>query len=349
MFLNLGYSNEWWHKYYGFRFDESLYRDPLAKLDVQNKINCVMREKFSRWGFLEHLDQTNVISRFSVDIEPYGHRFIPAMFGAPIRYADDQTPWAHTIKLEDEYIMSLEPMKKAEFMSHPLVEEIVRQHHVMKDAGKICSAQQNIGSVINTAIYLRGDDLFYDFTDKPEVIHKLFSLITNMLLLSYDYFSEIDNYWPPLGIGNCSVAMLSPRVYKKFCLPCDKAVMEHAKKIGVPFAIHQDSLIDPFIPVYKEFDYLSSFDIGCDSNVALFRENYPHLDINIFLYTSTLRSLTAGQLYDLILKQGEEGKPYSKIGFSVYDIDLDVTDDKIESICDAFTILKEKEKAEKSS
>ena len=346
MFLNLGYSNEWWYANHGISFDEELYRDPLRKLAVQYQMDDWMRRKFTKWDFLGHLEETSVLSRPSVDIEPYGHRFIPAMFGVPIRYAKDQAPWANTIRLDDDLIMSLQPLTLEEFAAHPLVCEIVRQHALLKSEGHSCSAQQNLGSVMNSVIYMRGMDLFYDFSDRPELVHKLFDLITNVMLLSYDYFSEIDGTRTPLGVGNCSVAMLSPKIYRQFCYPYDLRIMNHAKKCGVSFSVHQDSCIDSFIPVYKDaFDSLSSFDIGCDSNVRLFRNAFPELTINVFIYTGTLRSMTAEQLYDFILRLGEEGRPYSQLGFSVYDIDVHVDDEKIESICEAYAVLRQKEKS----
>jgi hypothetical protein len=344
MFLNIGYSNEWWYANHGFSFEEELYQDPLRKLAVQHHMDGLLREKFAKWDFLGHLEDTSVLSRPSVDIEPFGHRFIPAMFDVPVCYAKDQAPWASTIRLDDDFIMSLEPLAPEAFANDPRVGEIVRQHTLLKTKGHTCSTQQNLGSVMNSAIYMRGMDLFYDFNDRPELVHKLFDLITQVMLLSYDYFSEIDGYRAPLGVGNCSVAMLSPKIYREFCYPYDLRIMEHAKKCNVSFAVHQDSCIDAFIPVYKNaFDSLLSFDIGGDSNVRLFREAFPNLMINVFIYTSVLRTLTAGQLYDLILRLAEEGQPYSQIGFSVYDIDPQVGDEKIESICDAYALLKAKE------
>ena len=350
MFLNLGYSNEWLYANHGINFEEKLYREPLRKLAVQSQMDDWMRRKFAKWDFLGHLEETSVLSRPSVDIEPYGHRFIPAMFGVPIRYAKDQSPWASTIRLDDDFILALQPLAREEFANHPLVCEIVRQHALLKAEGHCCSAQQNLGSVMNSAIYMRGMDLFYDFNDHPELVHRLFGLITDLMLLSYDYFCEIDGCRKPLGVGNCSVAMLSPNLYQKFCYPYDLRIMNHAKKCGVSFSIHQDSCIDSFIRVYKDaFDSLSCFDIGCDSNVRLFREAFPDLTINVFIYTGTLRSMTAEQLYDFILRLAGEGRPYSQIGFSVYDIDVHVDDEKIESICEAYAALRQMEQKEQNT
>jgi len=343
MFLNIGYSHEWWHTRHGISFDESLYRDPIKKLSNQNFMDEWMRDRFAKWGLFQTPRDTRVISSPTVAIEPYGHRFIPAMFGVPLRFAADQPPWAHAILLDDAEIQSRKPVTREEFAAHPLVREIVRQHDILKSIskseGQTCSSQQNLGSVANTMIYLRGSDLFYDFRDKPEVIYRLLELITEMMITAYDYFCEVDGYVSPLGVGNCSVAMISPRIYEEFCCPNDLQLMNHARSRNVPFTIHQDSRIDPYIPVYRPFDYLNGFDIGCDSDVRLFREAFPEIEINIFLYTGTLHSLNALQLYDLVITLAQQGRPYSKVGFSVYDIDPGVPEEKIDAICEAHTRL----------
>ena len=341
MFLNIGYSHEWWHAHHGINFDESFYHDPIKKLSTQDRMDEWMRSRFAKWGIFEQPNNTKVVSSPVIAIEPYGHRFIPAMFGVPLRYAADQPPWAHPVMLDDAEILSRKPIMREEFAAHPFVREIMRQHKLLKNTGRPCSAQQNLGSVTNSMIYMRGSDLFYDFHDKPEVMHHLLELITEMMIVAYDYFCEVDGYTSPLGIGNCSVAMISPRVYREFCFPNDMRLMNHARLRNVPFSIHQDSRIDPYIPMYQPFDYLSSFDIGCDSDVHLFRRAFPEIEINIFLYTGTLHSHSAPQLHDLILEMAEQGKPYSRVGFSVYDIDPGVPDEKIDSICDAWLSLKE--------
>ena len=343
MFLNIGFSNEWWHTHYGIDFDKELYMNPFKKMSTQDKMDAIMRKEYGDWGFLDNLENTSVLSRPSVGIEPYGHRFIPAMFGSQISYKSDQAPWAQTIALSKEHIMSMSAITEDEFSSHPLVREISRQKYELEKNGIVCSVQQNLGSVMNTAIYLRGMDLFYDFYDEPELVCKLFSLITNMMLTSYDYFSKVDGTKSPLGVGNCSVAMLSPQVYAEFVRPFDQRIMEHARNAAVPFALHQDSLIDAFIPAYKDFNYIHSFDIGCDSDVGLFRSEFPDVDINVFLYTSTLRSFSEVELYDFMLDIATKGAPLNKIGFSVFDIDIEVPQSKIESICKAFAWLKKQE------
>ena len=315
--------------------------DPLAKIHAQQMMDAVMRREFGKWGFLDQFDEVSVLSRPSVGIEPYGNRFFPALFGAEVHYKSDQAPWAHTAMLQKEQIMSTAPLTKGEFSRLPLVLEIVRQHKILRDIGFACSTQQNPGSVMNTAIYLRGDSLFLDFYDEPEMVHKLFGLITNAMLVAHEYFCDIDGEVSPMGVGNCTVTMLSPKIYAEFVRPYDMRIMERARELCVPFSIHQDSLVDAFLPAYREgFDYLHNFDVGCDSDIGLFRRLFPDININVFLYTSTLRNLSAEELYEFVLQMAYKGEPLTNIGFSVYDVDVEVPREKIDSICEAYAYLK---------
>lgn len=343
MFLNIGFSNEWWHVRYGLDFGRDTYMDPLKKVEMQDRMDDVLYERYGKWGFLDHLSSVGTLSRPSVAVEPYGHRIIPALFGAPVRYQKDQAPWACANILDREQIMALTPITREAFAQQPCVKEVIRQYETLKATGRTCSAQQNLGSCVNTISYLRGMDFFYDFVDDPELVHTLNSRITEMILMAYSYFAEYDGMIAGMGVGNCSVAMLSPNVYREFFYPYDRRIMERARELGIPFHIHQDSCVDPFIPEYRAFEHLQSFDVGDDTDVGLFRQNFPDILINVFLYTKTLRTLKPEALYDFVLKLAQKGRPYENIGFSAYDIDLDVEEDRIVALCEAYRTLSREE------
>ena len=118
--------------------------------------------------------------------------------------------------------------------------------------------------------------------------------------------------------------------------------MEYARKLNVPFMIHQDSNVGAFTEQYKNFNYLVSFDVGCDTDVERFRRAFSDITLNIFIYTSVLHEKTESELFDFIVETASKSGPLDKIGFSVYDIDLNVPDDKINGICKAYAYLKEK-------
>jgi hypothetical protein len=204
----------------------------------------------------------------------------------------------------------------------------------MRALGHLCSAQQNTGSVINTAIYLR-KNLFTDFYDKPEVIHRLFDLITNRMECSLQYFAKADGYASDIGVGNCCVCMLSPSVYEEFNRPCDDRMMKLAQKMGVRFSIHQDSDVTPYIKSYRPFGYLYSFDVGQDTDLVSFRSAFPDVIMNIFVYSVWLLENEGPAIVQGIKDMVSKAGPPEKVGISCYDIDVRTSDAKIEALCQA--------------
>jgi hypothetical protein len=195
--------------------------------------------------------------------------------------------------------------------------------------------QQNLGSVMNTAIYLRPMELFTDYYERPEMVRKLFALITNRMKLSYEYFAMLDDEQSGIGVGNCSVCMISPALYEGFNRGYDLEMMELAKALGVPFSMHQDSNVTPYINSYRAFDYVSSFDIGFDSDVKAMREAFPNCVLNIFLYTSFLVARTPAEIArDVKILMADAGDS-ELTGFSCYDIDSHVDDDKVRALYEA--------------
>jgi len=333
MFLNIGFSCDWWYQNYRFSFDESYYLDATQKIKTMQAIDEIMEKRFPYYTQTGGLKES-AISNPTIAVEPFGHRFIPALFGCTIKYSETTTPWARHRDLSDDEIMCMPFLTLEDFGREKEVITILRQVEEMSALGCACSAQQNTGSVINTALYLR-KELFTDFYEKPEIIHRLFELIINRTECSVEFFNKIDGKVSDIGIGNCAVVMLSPAVYKTFNLPCDLKMMELAKKSGVRFSIHQDSNVTPFIECYKPFDYLYSFDVGQDTDIVRFRSAFPDVILNIFLYSGWLLENSAQEIHkgigELISKSGDP----ELTGISCYDIDFATEDEKIAALCAA--------------
>ena len=333
MFLNIGFSHDWWFQNYGYVFDEAFYLNARNKIQIMRAMDEIMQERFPYYTNPGGL-KGSLISNPTIAVEPFGHRFIPALFGCEINYSKDTTPWAGHVDLTDDEIMNMPFLTPDEFGRNDKAQTILRQAEEMRDLGHECSTQQNTGSVINTAIYLR-NNLFTDFYDKPDVIHRLFDLITNRMECSLEYFAEVDGRVCDIGVGNCCVCMLSPSVYETYNRPCDDHMMKMAKKLGVRFSIHQDSDVTPYIGSYKTFDYLYSFDVGQDTDLVLFRSAFPEVIMNIFVYSVWLLENDNIAIEKGIKDMISEAGPPELTGISCYDIDARTSDDKIEALCSA--------------
>lgn len=325
----ISFSNYWWNKNYGFEFNQKYYYDVEVKVKTRLKMNNILKARFPQINLTIGNPFENIV------IEPFECRFFPAMFGCKTKFAKDQAPWSENNVLSESEIEEMPSITIDEFKNHEYVKFIVEQASKVKGKFEHISTQQNFGSVINTGIYLRGMDLFIDFFERPNIVHKLYGLITNMMLVAYNYFSEVDGVRPSIGPGNCAVAMLSPEIYREFNYKYDRMLMEKAIKEKVPFGIHQDSDVTKFIDVYKKFEYLHGFDIGWDTDIKLFRSSFPDIMLKIFLYTSFLRDHTVDEIKSEVKRMKNEGGPSDKVAFVCGDIDDSIEDEKVIALYEA--------------
>ena len=331
MFLNLGFSYSWWNYFYNLEFDENFYLNPDNKIITAKKMSETLTERFSWYDQVVNKDR-GVSSSDNIDIEPFGHRFFPAMMGCKIKYSKAQPPWAEHNLMSVEQVLALENMTAEKFRNSDNVRLITDQVKYVREKYRSCSSQQNLGSVINTGIYIRGLELFSDYIENPQVVHKLYQVITSVMENAYDYFSELDGRKSDIGLGNCTVCMISPEQYANFNRVYDAHMMEKARKLGVKFNMHQDSNVTPYIKAYQPLDYINIFDVGCDTNIREFRKGFPNVIINTFVYSGFLCERTPEQIERDLRTLIEEAGGREKIGFSCYDIDETISDDKVAAI-----------------
>ena len=326
--LILDFSYEWWNSGYGFNFNKSYFQNP----DVKAKTNAAMHEKLcERFPWFKAYRP----APFGISVEPYGHRFIPAMFGCEIKFGDATAPWAENNILTREEIEATPMMTLEEYKQIDIVRETESQIKYARAKYGGCSGQQNKGGVMNTAIYLRGMDLFSDFYESPATVHKLFNLISNRMFLSYEHGKELDGRATDTGVGNCTVCMVSPDVYDEFVYPQDLAFMELAKSNGVRFSVHHDSDATKYVESYKRLEYLHHIDVGFDTDVALFRKNFPHVVLNIYLYTSFLLERTAGEIAADVKKLAALAGGPKNTWFTCADVDDNIPDEKVTALYEA--------------
>ena len=328
MELYLDFACEWWNSLYGVRFDRDYYFDPDINISRRRLMDAALRERFPWYD--EYRPDAPVYSA-----EPFGHRFIPAMFGCEIAYADAAAPWAENHILSPEAIEAMPMLSTDEYARDEKVKTVAElTGYARKKYGR-CHGGQNLGSVMNTAIYLRGMDLFTDFYERPAAVEKLFGLITNRMILSYEYGAALDGSYPDTGVGNCAVCMISPEIYENFVYRHDRAMMELAARHNVRFGVHHDSDATPYIGCYRRFEYLHHFDVGCETDIRSYRENFPGATLNIYLYTHFLAERTSAGIIRDVAGLAALSGDRSLTRFTCADIDSGVPDEKVNALYEA--------------
>ena len=333
-------------------------------LDIQHKIKTNMnidRAIFESYGKIG-LGHENPLP--DVSVSPFGTIFVPVMYGCKCCYTVNADPSARKICLHDDQVNALEPWTLESFTKADPVRLIVSQIEYLKknyDSYRIAppdysphvtktgelttplphfpkmSAQQNLGSAINNAFSLQGESLYIDYITNPNVVHNLYSNITNLMLLSMNYFQKLDG-WPltDVFVGNCSVAMISPDHYNEFNYPYDLKLMNYARSIGARFMMHQDSDVNRQLKNYRRFSYLHFLDLGQDTDFEIVAKLFPDVNVNCMLFPSWIQSHSIDDIKEELRRLMSLGKSFPSFSFSLLEVDQTLGKDKIFAFVELF-------------
>ena len=343
--LGLGLTYKLIHDRFGFDFAERYHRDLDYRIKTTMEIDRAAFEAYGKIG----LGYEEPFPR--VSIEPFGHRFMPAMYGCECGYAADAEPWSRPRVLSKEDIDALPPWTDERFeRSEPVqiilaqVEQLKSRYAAYRTADKKfnphyrrMSGLQNLGSVVNTAFSIQGQQLFLDYAVAPDLVQRLFGNITQLMLLCLDRFRKVDG-WPltDIFVGDCSVSMISPRQYAALNDREDRRLMEYARSIGARFTIHQDSDVNPHLEGYAKFDYLHGFDFGQDTDFEKLGRLCPKAEVNCILFPSWIESHPMPEIREELRRLMQVGKRFRAFSFTLLEVDEKLGADLIFAFYDTF-------------
>jgi hypothetical protein len=356
--LSLGLTYKLIHERFGVDLGERYHRDLDYRVRTTMEIDRAVFDRYGRIG----LGYREPFPR--ITIEPFGHRFMPAMYGCECSYAADAEPWGRARGLTKEQIEALPPWTPERFEASEPVQIVLAQIAQLKTrcdnyrvpSHDFCphyrtmSALQNLGSVINTALSVQGEQFLIDYMTEPDLVRRLYMSITQLMLLCLERFPQIDG-WPlrDVFIGNCSVAMISPRQYAEFNEPADWRIMEFARSIGARLMIHQDSNANPHLENYAQFDYVQAFDLGQDTDFERLYHLCPRASVNCILFPSWIGSHSGDEIRAELVRLMRPLAKFPVCSFSLLDIDTKLDGDPLFAFCETFAqCAQESERSESS-
>jgi hypothetical protein len=343
--LGLALTYQLVHDRFGFDFGERYHLDVDYRIRTTMEIDRAVYEAYGKigLGFAEPFPRASV--------EPFGHRFMPAMYGCATGYASDADPRGKARVLSPEQISSLEPWTVERFLQSGPVRTVLSQVEQLKARYepyrvpekqfnphyRAMSSLQNLGSVINTAFSVQGEELFVHYITEPQTVRKFFDNITELMLLCLDYFPRVDG-WPLENafIGNCTVAMISPAQYAAFNEPCDRRLMERARAVGARFMIHQDSNANPHLENYAGLDYLHALDLGQDTDFEKLARLFPEAEVNCILFPSWIESHSMDEIRGELSRLMALGKRFPAFSFTLLEVDTKLGGDLLFEFHEAF-------------
>jgi uroporphyrinogen-III decarboxylase len=277
------FSPNWWFREYGLTFDECFYLDRRRRISDDL---LMRRSLFERFGLASAEPECRPILG---SLYVAGGFVIPALFGAQIKFSENLAPAPIPLELDRQAVMDLRvPDIRTTWPLRQLLEDA---QELQRDFGFVLG-DVNTDGVLNTALALRGQALFLDFSDDPDLVEHLFAVIADTIAQvaqairgvsgtsSISVNRSIVHVDPRIFLhANCSLQMISPDLYRRFLLPCDAYLSEQLEPYGIH---HCGSNFELFGDCYRRLEAVF-FDVGWGSDVQAARELFPDVFLNLRL------------------------------------------------------------------
>jgi hypothetical protein len=284
------FAPNWWFRHYGISFDKPFYLDP----DVRIANDLLMRKAlYARFGLGNPGGEPRPIIG---SMHVAGGFVVPALLGVETRFSGNQAPWPVPCKLSREEVIGLRvPQIETTWPMNVFISQL---DVLEREAGSVVG-DLNTDGVLNTALQMRGEQLFIDLVEDPPVADHLFSVIAETQIQVARYMRQrtgtcsiavnrsIVNVDPRIYLhANCSMQMVSPAVFRSRLLAYECRLAAALPPYGVH---HCGNNLHLFIKDYVRAGAVF-FDVGWGSDIARVRAAAPGAFLNLRL--SPIRMLT---------------------------------------------------------
>jgi hypothetical protein len=326
------FNPNWWNRNYGISFDQSFYLGRAQR--IENDV-AMRRALYERFGVGEPNPQPRPIIGSQ---HLAGGFVITALLGCEIRFSPNEAAWPVPLDLPREKIMALRvPDIRTTWPLNLLIADMDR---LEKEFGYVVG-DFNTAGVFNTALDLRGQQLFTDLLEDEELVEHLFAVAFETEAQVAEYVRartgtcsvavnrSIVNVDPRIHVeANCSLQMISPALYRKCLLPWH---LRLAQRLA-PFGIHHcgDNL-HFFATAYAETNAVF-YDVGWGSDVARCNAALPDAFLNLRLNPVRLLSGTAEEVRQDALGLLRAAGRTSQVGLCCINMDYGTPDENIRAI-----------------
>jgi uroporphyrinogen decarboxylase-like protein len=294
--VEMVFAPNWWLRHYGIAFDRPFYFDPEVR--IANDL-AMGRALYDRFGLGEPGGNSRPIIG---SMHVAGGFVVPALLGVETRFSSNQAPWPVPCNLSGAEVMRLRvPQLETTW---PMNVFITQMDALEREAGFVVG-DFNTDGVLNTALQMRGEQLFLDLVEDPPVADHLFTVIAETQVRVARYMRErtgtcsiavnrsIINVDPGIYLhANCSMQMVSPTMFRDRLLKYECRFAAALPPYGVH---HCGKNLHLFVK-----DYLKAgavfFDVGWGSDIAKVRAAAPNAFLNLRLSPIRMRSESSRQI-----------------------------------------------------
>ena len=306
--LQVGFYPDWWHKEYGISFDKGYYFDPETRIEARMAMDKALYERFGDVGMGDPNPKPKPIITA-------GMITLPAVFGCEIIYEAEALPWAVPLNLSEEKIMKLEVPDILH--SWPMTEWIKQIDYLKQEYGRL-GGDINTTGIQNLALKIRGDQLYIDYFENPELCHHLLRICTECVkqLFEFNYMAtgtgaiDVTPMCDPklAVIPNCTAEQISNNIYETFLLGYDNEVADAFQSIG--FGIHHCGSVNEVLTGYFKVRHLKFIEIGFGSDVKRCRDVLgPNIAVNARISPVLMKNGTPEEIAAEVRSLISQGPP----------------------------------------
>ncbi len=327
---------EWWYTHYELDFREPFYFDPQVRVESERRMRQALYDRFGDLG----LGEANASSRPVVGPVHLAIGFVvQAMLGCQVRFSEDAAPWVLCAELTEEEVWALEV---PDLESAPMMRQTIALMDALEEEFGYLEGDIPWDGVQNVALDLRGQQLFLDYYDNPDLVHHLFDVIARTIYLVADYVGRrtgtssvslnriVASIDPRLHLhSNCSVQMISRATYEQFLLPWECWLAERLQPYGIH---HCGDNLEHVIEAYARVPGLAYVDVGWGSDVAACRKALPDAFFSLRLNPARLRAQTPAEVRADTERLLDQAGPLDKVALCCVAMDACTPDENVRTI-----------------
>ena len=326
--VSLGFEPAWFHRRCGVDFSERWHADPIYRHDTLVAMKAELHRAFPT---VEDWDVTRADDTWTIS-GIYGSYFVAQVFGCQLQYAPDRWPLiVSKPALSLEELANLQP---DDLLHALIVTDLFRQMDIVEDKGGKIYGYLNWQGVLNNAFNIYGQGIFVAMTDTPELAHKFFALICDVMIALAQRVQARQRQSGfdinQLDVSNCVMNMISPRAYKEFIYPYDKKIAESFERFGVHTCNWN---VTPYLQVLRELPKMGYLDMGIVSDMRQARALFPDTRRAVMYSPVKLQDVSTEEIHADMQKIRDELAPCDIVMADIQVTTPDARVNELLSIC----------------
>ncbi|MBW1888362.1 MAG: dihydropteroate synthase, partial [Deltaproteobacteria bacterium] len=324
--LGVGFYPDWFYQEYGISFDEKYYFDPETRIEARMEMEKRVYERFGEVGLGNSDPEPRPLITF-------GMVMLPAIFGCEIIYKGAALPWAMPINMSEDEVMKLQVPDI--FNSHPMTDMIKQIEYLQDKYGKVVGDINTTG-VQNLALKIRGEQLYIDYFENPELCHHLLKICTESIIRLFQYTYKITGTGavdvtpmcdPTLFVfPNCTVEQISLETYERYVLDYDNEVADACNPVGV----HHCGSVNQVLDGYAKIHHIKFLEIGFGSDVKRTREVCgPDVAVNARINPVLMKNGTTEEIAAEVRRLIDEGAPLHNFSIDTVGLTYGTPDENV--------------------